>query len=323
MIKTISNPKLKDPLFIAAWPGMGEVAYKTALFLREALDFKIFAKLEAGNFFKPAGVIVEKGVLDFPQISAGHFYYYKSGEKNGSDIILFLGEAQPSLEHGQELARAVIDFAKKYKVKLVTTFAAKPEPVDHKKPSKVSIASTNTRVRKQFLDRFNLDLIKRGQISGLNGLILGVAKKAGLKGVCFLAEIPVYTIQIENPKANISILKILDDYLRLNLNLDPLIERAKFIESEIDKLMGYLKGETQNPPPLGEEDIQKIKKDLSTYTKLPQSVREEIEKLFKQARKDISKASVLKDLLDRWHVYSEYEDRFLNLFKRDKRNGSH
>ena len=39
MIKIIKNPNLKNPIFIAAWPGMGEVAYKTALFLREALKF--------------------------------------------------------------------------------------------------------------------------------------------------------------------------------------------------------------------------------------------------------------------------------------------
>jgi len=29
-IKFIKRPKLKNPLFIVAWPGMGEVAYKAA-----------------------------------------------------------------------------------------------------------------------------------------------------------------------------------------------------------------------------------------------------------------------------------------------------
>ena len=44
MIKEIATPKLKNPIFIAAWPGMGEVAYRSALFLKEVLDFKMFAK---------------------------------------------------------------------------------------------------------------------------------------------------------------------------------------------------------------------------------------------------------------------------------------
>jgi len=109
----------------------------------------------------------------------------------------------------------------------------------------------------------------------------------------------------------------------LNLNLTPLVERAKFIESEIDKLVSYLKGEVETPPPLSEDDIERIKKDLSAYTKLPQSVREKIEALFRDAQRDISKARELKEALDYWNVYKDYEDRFLDLFKKDKREGIH
>ncbi|MCD6228128.1 MAG: hypothetical protein J7K17_01435, partial [Candidatus Omnitrophica bacterium] len=65
-------------------------------------------------------------------------------------------------------------------------------------------------------------------------------------------------------------------------------------------------------------DIEKIKKDLAAYTKLPQSAREKIEALFKEAKKDISKARELKEELDRWNVYREYEDRFLDLFRKEK-----
>ncbi len=320
MIKEIAKPKLQNPILIVAWPGMGEVAYRTVLFLKEVLDFKMFAKLEAADFFKPAGVIVEKGILNLPHMPAGFFYYYKA--KNQPHIILFLGEAQPPLEYAQELAQAVVNFAKKYKTRLIISFAAKPEPIDHRSESNIWMATTH----KELLDNFkqlNIKILSEGQISGLNGLILGISKKKGIKGVCLLAEIPFYTVQIENPRANASLLKVIDDYLKLNLNLTPLIERAKFIEAEIDKLMSYLKGESQTPPPLSEEDIERIKKDLSAYTKLPQSIREKIEGLFKEAQKDISKARELKDELDHWNVYKDYEDRFLDLFKKDKREGIH
>ena len=320
MIKEISKPKLRNPILIAAWPGMGEVAYRTALFLREALDFKIFAKLEAADFFKPAGVIVEKGILSLPHMPAGFFYYYKA--KKQPDIILFLGEAQPPLEYGQELAGAIVKFAKKNRVKTIISFAAKPEPIDHMTEPKVWMVSTHKSVVDAF-KKFDVRVLNDGQISGLNGLILGIGKKAGTKGICFLAEIPFYTVQIENPRANLSLLKVIDRYFHLHLNVTPLVERAKFIESEINKLMVYLKGESQNPPPLSEEDIEKIKKDLSAYNKLPHSVVEKIEALFKEAKKDISKARQLKDELDHWNVYKDYEDRFLDLFRHDKREGIH
>jgi len=319
MIKEIARPKLKNAVLIVAWPGMGEVAYRTALFLKEVLPFKIFAKLEAIDFFKPAGVIVEKGVVKIPSLPAGFFYYYKN--RGGNDIILFLGDAQPPLEHSEQLAKVIIEFLVRYKIKFVFSFAAKPEPIDHKTNFKIWMVATHPAIFDMF-KKYNLNILSQGQISGLNGLILGVAKRYNLKGVCFLAEIPFYTVQIENPRANVAILRILSDYLGLSLNLTPLLERAKFIEEEIDKLISYLKGEVSTPAPLSEEDIEKIKKDLATYTKLPSSAREKIEALFKEAEKDISKAGKLKEELDKWNVYKEYEDRFLDLFK-DKGNQVH
>ncbi|MDP2922945.1 MAG: PAC2 family protein [Candidatus Omnitrophota bacterium] len=323
MIKEVATPKLKNPIFIAAWPGMGEVAYRSVLFLREVMGFKLFAKLEATEFFKPAAILVDKGIVGLPTMPAGFFYYVKG--KNSNDIILFLGEAQPPLEHAELLSAAIIDFVKKYKAKSMFTFAAKPEPIDHRAESLVWIAGTDEDILKEF-GRFNLKILEEGQISGLNGIILGVGKKLGLKGACLLGEIPFYTVQIENPKATASILKVINEYLNLNLNLSPLTERSKFIEGEIDKLVSYLKGEVTEPTstPLSEEDIERLKKDLATYTKLPQSAREKIENLFKEAQKDIAQANKLKDELDHWNVYKEYEDKFLDLFKKkDKRDEPH
>ena len=316
MIKEIVSPKLKSPIFIAAWPGMGEVAYRSALFLREALGFKMLAKLESQEFFKPAAVAVEKGIVDMPFIPAGFFYYYKG--KYCPDIILFIGEAQPPLEYAEELSLGIIDFVKKYKAKLIITFAAKPEPIDHKGKSGVWVAATHKDKLAGF-EKVGSKVLKSGHISGLNGIIVGVGKKKGIKGVCLLGEIPFYTVQIENPKAVGSILDVVSKYFNIKLDLSSIKKRSGFIEEEIDKLITYLKGESPSLPggatPLNEEDIEKIKKDLAAYTKLPQSVREKIEKLFKEAKKDVTLANELKEELDHWNVYKEYEDKFLDLFR--------
>jgi hypothetical protein len=313
MIREIASPKLKNPIFIAAWPGMGEVAYRVALFLKEALGFKVFAKLQSAQFFKPAAVFVEKGVISIPDIPAGFFYYYKG--KKSPDIILFLGEVQPPLEHAQDFSSLIINFVKKYKVGRM--FTAKPEPIDHKSKSAVWAAATHSELLRD-LEKFNLKILKEGQISGLNGIILGVGKKKAIKGMCLLGEIPFYTVQIENPKATGSILEVVVKYLKIDLNLSSLATRSKFIEDEIDKLITYIKGEAPAPghTPLSEDDIDKIKKDLAAYTKLPQSALKEIDNLFKSAEKDITVANKLKKELDRWSVYKEYEDRFLDLFKK-------
>ncbi|MCF7869597.1 MAG: PAC2 family protein [Candidatus Omnitrophica bacterium] len=323
MIKQLSNPKLKKPIFIAAWPGMGEVAYRSALFLKEAMNFKMFAKIRTEFFFKPAAVNVKAGITNIPKPPAGLFYYYKG--KEGPDIILFLGQAQPPLDHAEELSGIIIKFIKKYNPKLILTFAAKPESIDHKHQSSLWLAATHLSVIKQF-EKTETKVLKKGQISGLNGILLGVAKYKGLKGACILAEIPFYTAQIENPKATAIVLDLLINFFQIKLDISSIWKRAKFIEKEIDKLISYLKGEAkpEGPSPLNEEDVKRIKKDLAAYTKVPQSARGKIEDLFKKAKKDITAASELKKELDDWNVYKEYEDRFLDLFRnRDKDKGIH
>jgi hypothetical protein len=89
------------------------------------------------------------------------------------------------------------------------------------------------------------------------------------------------------------------------------------MEAQINGLLDYLKlGPT--PGPIGDEEIEKIKKSLGQLTKLPVSIKDKIEKLFIMANSDITKANELKFELDKWNVYKEYEDRFLDLFRKTK-----
>ena len=91
------------------------------------------------------------------------------------------------------------------------------------------------------------------------------------------------------------------------------------MDQEIEKLINFIhapSGEPQATAPIGEDEIEKIKKSLTLYTKLPQSAREKIEKLFQEVKTNISKAAELKKELDHWNIYKDYEDRFLDLFKK-------
>ncbi len=52
--------------------------------------------------------------------------------------------------------------------------------------------------------------------------------------------------------------------------------------------------------------------------RVPTYVMEKIEKLFGEVAKEKGKAPELKQELDRWDLYEFYEDRFLDLFKREQ-----
>ena len=157
-----------------------------------------------------------------------------------------------------------------------------------------------------------------GQISGMNGLYLGIAKREGIDGFCLLGEIPLYTIQIENPKASACVLKTFLAVLGITVDLDELYRQSHNVEDEINKLLDYLKLQTPSAGPIQEEEVEKIKKSLGQLTRLPVSVKERIERLFLEAQADSRKANELKSQLDKWNVYKDYEDRFLDLFKKKK-----
>jgi len=207
-------------------------------------------------------------------------------------------------------------------VELIVSFASMPQATDHTQDSGVWFAATDLKT-KDSLKKYNLSALTDGQISGMNGLFLGIAKKARLKGFCLLGEIPLYTIQIENPKASAAVLSALGKILNIQINVAPLKEQALLMEDEINKLLEYLKlGSAGASGPIGEEEVELIKKTLSQLTHLPVSIKEKIEKLFAESRLDITKATELKVQLDKWNVYKEYEDKFLDLFRKNTDKGN-
>jgi len=327
MLKITKKPRLKKPYFIVAWPGMGEVAFKAASYLVEELKAEEFAEIQPEGFFYLTGSVVQSGILETPLLPQGKFYYWKNpaAKRAGSgknDLVIFLSNAQPDLSKADSYAKIIIDLAKGLGVEMIVSFASMPQATDHTQDSRLWFAATDQKI-KESLSKFNFGVLEDGQISGMNGLFLGMAKKAGLKGFCLLGDIPLYTIQIENPKASAAVLAGLGKILNMQINVQPLKEQAQVMETEINKLLDYLKlGSSGQSAPIGEEEVELIKKTLSQLTKLPVSVKEKIEKLFEKSRIDISNASELKVELDKWNVYKEYEDRFLDLFRKNKDKGN-
>ncbi len=318
-IKIIKRPRLKKPYLIVAWPGMGEVAFKAASYLVEQFKAVEFADIQPENFFYLTGSVVAGGLLSAPELPKSKFYFWKN-KKGKNDLIIFLSNAQPDLAQAETYSKKILQVAKAFGADTIVSFASMPQAIEHTQDPSVWFAATSTELSNS-LKKLNLNSLTDGQISGMNGLLLGIAKREGLKGFCLLGEIPLYTIQIENPKASAAVLGVLSKVLGINIDSSGLLNQASTMEGEINKLLDYLKLGSQFAGPIGEEDIERIKKTLSQLTRLPLSIKDKIEQLFSQAKLDLSKAVELKTELDKWNVYKEYEDRFLDLFKKtDQKN---
>jgi len=326
MLKISRRPRLRKPCLIVAWPGMGEVAFKAAAYLVESLKAQEFAHIQPESFFYLTGSVVQSGILNIPLLPQGKFYFWKNtSSKKGAgrnDLIIFLSNAQPDLSKADNYTKVIIDLARSLGTETIVSFASMPQATDHTQKPRVWFAATDQKTKESLL-KHGFSLLEDGQISGMNGLFLGMAKRAGLKGFCLLGDIPLYTIQIENPKASAAVLVGLGKILNIEINVQPLQEEARVMENEINKLLDYLKlGSPGQSSPIGEEEVELIKKTLSQLTKLPASVKERIDRLFEESRKDISKARELKVELDKWNVYKEYEDRFLDLFSKNTDKGN-
>ena len=231
-IKIVTEVELHEPVLLAAWPGMGHVALKAYVYLHEALRAQNLAFVEEPEFFRLPGINIQDGLVQSTMLPQSGFYYWKHPGGSG-DILFFVGDQQPVGGKEYQLAEALLNFAGSLGVKRVITAAAMPTAINHYEISRVWVTATHEELLSElspYCDR----VLREGQISGMNGLLLGVAKQMGMEGFCFLGEIPFYTTEIENPKASKAVLEVLHKVLGLEISLSQLEELASQTEKEID-----------------------------------------------------------------------------------------
>jgi len=240
LIKLDAHPKLNSPNMLAAWPGIGNVALLVATYLERKADFKRLGAIEASHFFDPIGVLVEDSIVESPQFPQSTFYYWQN-ESGGSDIILFIGESQPATK-AYELANCVVDAALNLGVKRIYTCAAALTRIHHTEQPKVWGVVTNPELTDELKKH---DLIQRGNlhISGLNGLLLGVAKERSVEGVCLLGEVPTYATRIQNPMAALAILGVLTEILGIKVDTSEMAQQASETRERMKQLAAEAMGE--------------------------------------------------------------------------------
>lgn len=137
------EPKLNSPCLVAAWPGVANVALEATTYLKDKLEAEEFARIQAPSFFEVTGVYVEKNLIQPPRLPENKLYFWKrKGKGKGSDLVIFLAEAQPS-SMSREFADILLDLVQGLGVKTVYTCAAALIPHFPEEP-RVWAAATDT-----------------------------------------------------------------------------------------------------------------------------------------------------------------------------------
>ena len=208
---------------LAAWPGISNVAMIVATYLSKKLELKQLAEVQAPFFFDPIGVLVKDNIIEEPQFPQSRFYYWKNSPGK-NDLILFIGEAQPTTK-GYDMANCVLDIGQRFKARKVYTCAAALTRIHHTEQPRVWGVGTNLSVTGE-LEKYNLVRGGNLQIAGLNGLLLGAAKKRDIDGICLLGEVPIYATRMQNPIAALAILNKLTEILDIEIDTGELSHLA-------------------------------------------------------------------------------------------------
>jgi proteasome assembly chaperone (PAC2) family protein len=283
------EPKLEKPDLVAAWPGIGNIGIIALSTLREALEAELFAEIEPWRFFYPHALSIKDGELESLRFPESKFYFKRTGTK---DLLLFIGGEQPSeVMKGYEMTNLVLEVALNLGCQRVYTAAAAVAPIHHTLrprvwavPNRQELVAETRRYRNTILMGDIEGRGGQGTITGLNGLLLGLAKARDLPGICLLGEIPVYISQfpVPYPKASKSILEVLTDNLGLTVDLSSLDEQAQEVERNIERFyhlipeeirerieqlkhVSYIKEE--KPGAITEEDKKKIMQEVEEFFK--------------------------------------------------------
>lgn len=302
--------KLRDPWLVAVWPGMGHVALAGGYYLMSKLGMTSLAELSARELFDVEHVVVKGGLIQAGRMPRNRFFGWRSPNQ-GRDIVLFIGEAQPPLGK-YAFCHKLIDYARELGVERMFTFAAMATQMHPERDSRVFAAATDEETLAE-LRRLDLTVLDDGQIGGLNGVLLGAAAEAGLRGACLLGEMPHIFTQVPFPKASLAVLQVFATMSGIELDFTELQEQAAAIEQQLGQILAHVEeqmGQEYAPEP---EEFQAETTDESGLSREDAA---QLEGLFAQAANDRSKAYELKRELDRLGVFAAYEDRFLDLFRK-------
>jgi proteasome assembly chaperone (PAC2) family protein len=281
---------------VASWPGIGNIGIIAVDTLRGILGAEELGEIEPWEFFYPKRVLIRKGVLESLEFPSSRFYF---GQTCGRDIVFFIGEEQPT-EGGRlyaegkkayHMANLVLDVAERFQCRRIYTSGAAVALIHHTAKPRVWAVPNSESLIPEIEGYDNTVLMSdiegrggHGNITGLSGLLLGVAKTRGFEGICLMGEIPVYLqgLPLSYPKASKSVLEVLSHGLGVQASLNTLDELDQNVQQRIEEFYHQIPAEIRGqldrlrqvsyaqpaePGPITEEEEKRILEEVENFFK--------------------------------------------------------
>ncbi len=287
------EPELKNPDMIVGWPGIGNVGIITVETLRQVVQAEELGEIEPWDFFYPNKAVIRASILTDMGFPSSKFYFKRLDNR---DLLFFIGEEQPATresayaegKRAYEMANLILDVAQKFACRRIYTSGAAVAVTHHTLQPKVWAVANQGVLLSELSSYDNTILMSevegkgnQGSITGLNGLLIGAAKRRGIDGICLMGEIPDYLSRIPfpYPKASKAVLETLAKIIGINLahnTLEDMIVQMDVVVANI-------------------------------YQQFPQEIRERLEQR-KQATQ--TKLEAISEEDEQW--FKEHIDEFFN-----------
>ncbi|NUN50783.1 MAG: PAC2 family protein [Candidatus Brocadiae bacterium] len=309
---------------VAVWPGMGQVASTAGYYLMSRLGMEEAPPIAAADLFDVEHVEIRDGLVRKADAPQGRLFLRKNpGE--GADVAVFIGESQPPSGSNVAFCKRLLDAAEALGVRDVYTFAAMVSEMLPSSPSRVVGVATDESGLAD-LKRRDITILDTGRITGLNGVFLAEAAGRGMRGIGLLGEVPALAAQIPYPKASRTVLETFAALAGIEVDLEALVRYERRIDRQLTGLVTQIQ-QAMQPKVMEDPEEEDLTPDEpggdagaevegESRAGISDTDRARIDDLFGQARTDPSKSFELKQELDRLGVFKDYEDRFLDLFRK-------
>lgn len=224
------EPGLKNPILIEGLPGVGNVGKLAADHLLEQLGAVRFAEIFSRHF-PPQVLLDEDCVLSL----VNNELYYVRDVGHGQDVVFLVGDHQGLTPEGQfDLARNMVDIARTLGVSRIYTLGG--YGVGKMVEEVRVLGAVSDIALREELEGHGV-VFSPGEpgagIVGASGLIVGLAKQAGIESACLMGETSGYFV---DPKGAEALCRVLASILDVEIDFSDLEAKAEQIDAITSKI---------------------------------------------------------------------------------------
>src|SRR4030042_3715754 len=235
-IKILKSINPAEVVLVCGLPGAAYVGKIPVDYIIQQLKAELIGEVYSKHF--PPYVIINKDGL--VELLRNEIHCLEAD--SGRFIVFLSGNAQAFSPEGQyEMVEKVLDWAIEKKVKRVISIAALVTDRPSESPS-VYCSTTSVSLLEEAKE-LGVQPLDQGIIGGENGLIIGLARKKNVEGICLLTETHGYQTPtgeyVMDPRTAPATLNVLTKLLNLKVDMEPMEKRITQMDEAFAKMAEF------------------------------------------------------------------------------------